>query len=121
MTPIHHIANGNEFLLVETIPDRTYQMIEGKLMHYRDKASDIVTATSVNIPEGNWEIVGMAGEMSEEQKVVVEYVYDRRGWDEYKDYEGRGLHFRRSISSFLSLLRSRSLKPETTLILKKVV
>lgn len=81
---------------------------------------------SIDIPEGNWEILGRPEEMEEEQaqKIIEE---PKLGY--YKNYEDKRAYdefiwldifiIRTAIKSFQSLLKSKNLNPESVIILIK--
>lgn len=86
-----------------------------------------------DLPPGQWQILGLGNQLTEEQwkgivgishenvkidwDVVEEWVYGNI----YKDYELKDSLYYTATESGLSLLTSKGLKPQNTLILKKAI
>lgn len=85
-----------------------------------------------DLPEGNWKILGLGKDLSEEQcKSIVEEIVDNKFQVKYPDYyqkeptkykwekELKKMGFINALASFESLLKSKGLQGENTLILIK--
>lgn len=70
--------------------------------------------------EGKWKILGKSSELTEDQwREVVEKIMPFGRVERWKDYEFTESGFYTAIESGQSLLKSKNLEPETTLILIK--
>ena len=115
----------------------TFELLGGVLISYDQELRQVATCL---LPPDNWQIICLSGEVTEEMaKDIVETIHieyapspynDFAGsWDVgYVDYEhpgefagwqGDAGSFGKSVDSFHSLLRSKNLPINTTLILKK--
>ena len=78
----------------------------------------------ISLPPGSWLIVGMSGQLGEEEaKGIVDHRYEygnskSKGVLITKDYVG-GLSFATATESLASLIESMGMKNNCTLILKK--
>lgn len=116
-----------EYLLVE-VPEGCHEIEinygKDKVVFWEDGFS-----SELGLPPGQWEIIGRASELSEEQwSGIVEPI---GGWSSvlYYDYSASGRDYRDIIESGLksptesglSLIKSHSMNPETTLVIRKPV
>lgn len=73
---------------------------------------------AIKLPEGNWQILGLSTELTEEQwSEIVKYV--GLPWCAYKDYRSNSNWFSTAKESGLSLLEANQIT-EPTLILKQL-
>lgn len=93
-------------------------VIGGKCLMYLRGNPDYACEYSTNFPEGQWQILGLGNQLTEEQweGVVDSKMEGRELW---KSYETSYTAFHNATESGLSLLKSKGLKPQNTLILKR--
>lgn len=119
---ITHEANGGTFLLVGIAPgDHEFRMIHDSQRLLWLNAGGHIRRTGTSprpeLPPGQYEIMGVADQLSEEQCFSIV----RRVPKWYRDYDGSdpSIPFNRESVRFLSLLRSHSFTPSTCLVLRK--
>ncbi len=111
--------------MVEVPKERKIMLAtDGNLYHYR--GSGAVTGQRIDIPLGNYTLIGLCSEISEEEaKGVLNTIV---GWDKplYHNYEASGRDYRDIIESafdnatesLASLVRSNGMEVDTTVLLK---
>lgn len=116
-----HTENGHLFI---EVPEGFfgYSIIDttngGKALKITDRVGDCVYRP---LPPGSYTLVGLGSELTEEQwKEIIEDTWesgDFIGWS-FRDYSDKHSTFDTATESGLSLLKSKSLSPNTTVILK---
>ena len=127
MRIIQHTNNGKEWLLVE-VPKGAYnfkvfQLLEGVNLIYNTKGINYVA-----LPAGSYGKPMKANELTEEQysDLLEIFKYTKNRFDipyhvtPYVDYVNIGNYFQRQDYALKSLLQFHKLKPETTIIIKKL-
>ncbi|HRP30493.1 MAG TPA: hypothetical protein PKV73_01310 [Agriterribacter sp.] len=129
----HIKLTTGEYLLVE-IPNHIEKVVwetgnEGKVLWMFSNRISLQHDRRIHVkPYGQWEIIGRASELNEEQwKEIVETI---SGWSSvlYYDYSAPGRDYRDIIESGLksptksgiSLIKSHSTNPSTTLVIRKI-
>lgn len=129
MEKLNRIAEHGDYLLVQVPEDahsfEVYEnnVIGGYCIMYLRGNPDYACEYSPNLPPGNYSIVGKGNELKWSDWVgIVEKENDESEslncwW--YKDYEKNEIMTKNAVKSGLSLIRSKGLSPEITLIIKK--
>lgn len=114
MQTIEHVNGGKRFLLVE-VPERAkgFKVVSGIGLRYSYESGCM---EGLVIPPGEWQIVGKADQLSEEQ--FAEIV--RKKGTMFKDYLINGEPYHSAKMSLDTLLLSLNLQPSTTIILKAI-
>ena len=76
---------------------------------------------NIDLPPGQWSIVGKPLELSEEICKTIVRVTIIQGSTFGTDYQNKKAFKRSAKESLLSLVESEGFEPETTLILKKII
>lgn len=80
------------------------------------KGRDIIASDSIDIPEGNWQILGLLNEVSEEHAAeVVAFDNDSN----YRDYLCRDYQLRKATDSLRSLARSLNVPENSVVLIEK--
>lgn len=124
----------NEYLLVEVQEESSRFNIVNSLnpphfeWEYPVDGDDPGTYDCVDLPPGTYQLIGLAAELTEEQKKGIcipvrrpsEPVYYKL-YNEPEDEQGDTPVATTDVNrAFLSLLRSHNLKPETTVVIKEI-
>jgi hypothetical protein len=125
---IKHIANGREYLLVQTPEDAQDFYVK------KDAPKDVsflgfcspdkdcsLVYDCIDLPEGEYRLIGKASELTEEQTESMLLVSKRREGDFYHWDESTpsGSWYCHPDGAIDALCKSHGLKPEETVILQK--
>lgn len=119
---------SGEYLLVEVPEDAKYirlSLTTNSLFFYRESYPNNIGA---HLPSGNWQLIGKASELGKEEWKGILKPIENWSKELYHNYTASGRDFRdvidsafeATIDSGLSLIRSHSMNPETTIILKAI-
>lgn len=119
-TPIHIRGEYHCIELSDIVEGISPAMEAGSsdaIRYYQKNYRDVHDTRRIQLPPGSWQIVCTSKECTREHAdQIVEKIEEQF----YKDYEYKGGIFTGPLPSLHSLLRSKGLDPDKTLILKKV-
>jgi hypothetical protein len=108
---------SGEYLMVEVPKERKIMLAtDGNLYHYR--GSGAVTGQRIDIPLGNYTLIGLCSEISEEEAKGIVHEGNKLFAGYMYDYNKKANVAATALLSLASLVRSNGMEVDTTVLLK---
>lgn len=112
-------------LAVEVPEDIDAEYFSGKTFTDFMFISDGRTERHLTLPKANWQILGRASELTEEQakgivdKVIMKFLPKDKGYEGYRDYENTQAGFYKALQSWNSLCTKEGIQPTDLILIRK--